>query len=285
LAPHVPFQTSNTILLACPSSSTNTRPPHLLQLYRQTMSSNLQSQQTDMAPAAHPVHDRAKMIEQFVKELVVDRDFKLDKSGNIVMIRQLHVSKCTVSLLRQICVRFKVSGYKNQNKERTLGLLKNLVTRESLKNRMYDESASCFSEESSSQEEDNAADVLATCTPPPAGNVTSTLLLSPEGQSSAGSTCDHDNTLVENNDSVEEYHDAEQEELPSYSNDEDYSARAASLDISIQKKRKATRNMSASSNSDHNNTTKKRMAPTCQVGERSGIQDRTRKRKALHPMR
>ncbi|KAI2492986.1 hypothetical protein MHU86_21548 [Fragilaria crotonensis] len=221
------------------------------------MSSNLQSQQTDMAPAAPPVHDRAKMIEQFVKELVVDRDFKLDKSGNIVMIRQLHVSKCTVSLLRQICVRFKVSGYKNQNKERTLGLLKNLVTRESLKNRMYDESASCFSEESSSQEEDKAADVLATCTPP-AGNVTSTLLLSPEGQSSAGSTCDHDNTLVENNDSVEEYHDAEQEELPSYSNDEDYAARASSLDISIQKKRKATRNMSTSSNSDHDNTMKKK---------------------------
>ena len=80
-----------------------------------------------------------KMIEMFVKELVVERDFKVNDSGDIVMIRHLPVSKCTVPLLRQICVRFKVSGYKNQNKESTLGLLKNLVVRETLKNKMNNE--------------------------------------------------------------------------------------------------------------------------------------------------
>ncbi|KAI2500621.1 hypothetical protein MHU86_13842 [Fragilaria crotonensis] len=112
------------------------------------MSSNMQSQET-ITPS--PVRDQSKklnMIESFVKELVVDRDFKVNDSGDIVMIRHLPVSKCTVPLLRQICVRFKVSGYKNQNKESTLGLLKNLVMRETLKNNMYkedDDSDSYFS--------------------------------------------------------------------------------------------------------------------------------------------
>ena len=71
-----------------------------------------------------------RMMEMFVKELVVDRDFKVNDSGDNVMIRHLSVSKCTVPLLRQICVRFKVSWNKNQNKESTLGLLKNLVMQE-----------------------------------------------------------------------------------------------------------------------------------------------------------
>ena len=115
------------------------------------MSSNLQLQET-RTPS--PVPDQSKkmspkMIEMFVKELVVDRDFKVNGGGDIVMIRHLPVSKCTVPLLRQICVRFKVSGYKNQNKESTLGLLKNLVMRETLKKNIYnhedDDSDSYFS--------------------------------------------------------------------------------------------------------------------------------------------
>jgi hypothetical protein len=77
------------------------------------------------------------MSEMFVKELVVDWDFKVNDGDDIVMIRHLPVSKCTVPLLHQICVHFKVSGYKNQNKESTVGLLKNLVKRETLKNSMY----------------------------------------------------------------------------------------------------------------------------------------------------
>ncbi|KAI2500633.1 hypothetical protein MHU86_13854 [Fragilaria crotonensis] len=89
------------------------------------------------------------MNDMFVKELIVERDFKVNNSGDIVMIRHLPVSKCTVPLLRQICVHFKVTGYKNQNKESTLGLLKNLVVRETLKNKMYnkedDDSDSYFS--------------------------------------------------------------------------------------------------------------------------------------------
>ena len=56
------------------------------------------------------------MSEMFVKELVVDQDFKVNDNGDIVMIRHLPVSKSTVPLLRQICVCFNVSVYKNQNK-------------------------------------------------------------------------------------------------------------------------------------------------------------------------
>jgi len=78
------------------------------------MASNLQSQETPSTPPrptgknpASPVAqivDRTNWIEQFVRELVmVDRDFKeLSDSGDIVQIRHLVVSKCTVPLLRQI---------------------------------------------------------------------------------------------------------------------------------------------------------------------------------------
>ena len=203
------------------------------------MSSNSQSQETADKTAGPPVQDRTKMIENFVKELVVDRDFKLNECGDIVMIRHLHVAKCTVPLLRQICVRFKVLGYKNQSKECTLRLLKNLVTRESLKNSIYDDSASCFSESSSHKGVPNP------CLPATkksgnkksiaAENERSSIVLSP-GQSSMSSTIsDHD--ALENNESPEEeYHDAEQEELP-FSDDKDDTE--ASL-TSSSKKRKAT---------------------------------------------
>ena len=181
------------------------------------MSSNSQSQETADKTAGPPAQDRTKMIENFVRELVLDRDFKLNEHGDIVMIRHLHVAKCTVPLLRQICVRFKVSGYKNQSKECTLRLLKNLVMRKSLKNSIYDDSASCFSESSSHKGVPNP------CLPATkksgnkksiaAENEGSIIVLSP-GQSSMSSTIsDHD--ALENNESPEEeYHDAEQEELP-----------------------------------------------------------------------
>jgi hypothetical protein len=119
------------------------------------MSSNSQSQETADKTAGPPVQDRTEMIENFVRELVVDRDFKHNEHGNIVMIGHLHVAKCTVPLQRQICVRFKMLGYKNQSKECTLRLLKNLVTRESLKNSIYDDSASCFSESLSHKDAPN----------------------------------------------------------------------------------------------------------------------------------
>jgi hypothetical protein len=93
-----------------------------------------------------------EMIEKFVKELTVDRDFKVNNGGDIIMIRHLPVSRCTVALLRQICVWFKVSGYKNQNKESTLGLLKNLVMREGLKNKMSDDDSTSYFSVSSQEQ-------------------------------------------------------------------------------------------------------------------------------------
>ena len=191
--------------------------------------------------SAPPVQDRAKMIEDFVKELVVDRDFKLDERGDIATIRNLHVSKCTVPLLRRICVRFKVSGYKNQSKECTLGLLKNLVMRESLKNSMYDDSASCSSE-SSSQE--GAPPVPR---PPKSKSTnkkssaaekeTSSTVLSPGQSSTSTTTSDHDDAPGNNDSLEEEFHDAEQEELSCSSNED---ATRASLTSRSQKKRKVT---------------------------------------------
>ncbi len=125
---------------------------------QQTMSPKpqLQDETTKITPSS-PVRDGIKkmshkIIAKFVKELTVDRDFKVNDGGDIVMIRHLPVSRCTVALLRQICVWVKVSGHKNQNKESTLGLLKNLVMREGLKNKMYDDdSASYFSVSSQEQ--------------------------------------------------------------------------------------------------------------------------------------
>jgi hypothetical protein len=55
-----------------------------------------------------------------------------------------------------ICVHFKVSGYKNQSKECFWRLLKNLVTRKSLKNSIYDDLASCISESSSHKDAPNS---------------------------------------------------------------------------------------------------------------------------------
>ena len=84
-----------------------------------TMSSNSQSQETADNKTAAPspaVQDRNKVIENFAKELVVDCDFKLNESGDIVMIRHLHVSKCTVPLLRQICFGSKCRGTKTRVK-------------------------------------------------------------------------------------------------------------------------------------------------------------------------
>ena len=74
----------------------------------------------------------------------MSREIKVNDGGDIVMIRHLPVSRSTVALLRQICVHFKVSWYKNQNKESTLGLLKNLVMREGLKNKMYDDNSASY---------------------------------------------------------------------------------------------------------------------------------------------
>ena len=120
------------------------------------MSSNLELQEDT---SSSPVEDRAKMIENFVKDLVVNRDFKLDDNGDIIMIRQLSVAKCTFPLLRRICVRFKVSGYKNQNKESTLGLLKNLVVqRDSLKNNMYNDDEDSVSTYISGSSQERARD-------------------------------------------------------------------------------------------------------------------------------
>jgi hypothetical protein len=122
---------------------------------QQTMSSNLELQEDT---SSSPVENRAKMIENFVKDLVVDRDFKLDDNGDIIMIRQLSIAKCTVPLLRRICVRFKVSGYKNQNKETTVGLLKNLVQRDSLKNNMYNDDEDSVSTYISGSSQERARD-------------------------------------------------------------------------------------------------------------------------------
>jgi hypothetical protein len=62
------------------------------------MLSNSQLQETADKTAGPPAQDCTKMIENFVRELVVDRNFKLNVHGNIVVIRHLHVAKCTVPL-------------------------------------------------------------------------------------------------------------------------------------------------------------------------------------------
>lgn len=84
-------------------------------------------------------HDKVIDNDSFMKHLMIERDFMVNDDGDIIQIRHLPVSKCTVALLRRICVKFKVSGYKNQNKARTLALLKNVVRREALKNNIYND--------------------------------------------------------------------------------------------------------------------------------------------------
>jgi hypothetical protein len=129
---------------------------------------------------------------------------------------------------------------------------------------MYDESsASCFASESSSQEEETGVSPNPAACPPKhdmkekkqssaAGNKTVALLL--PGQPSVGSNSDHDKS-PENNDNLEEYHDAEQEEVPTCSNNDNYS-RASSLDITSHKKKRKARTKSRSGSDCDNNLRK-----------------------------
>ena len=96
--------------------------------------------------------DKMAKNDSFIKHLMVERDFMVSDDGDIIQIRHLPVAKCTVALLRRICVKFKISGYKNLNKERTLALLRNLVRREALKNNIYNDGSASTSSEASVEE-------------------------------------------------------------------------------------------------------------------------------------
>jgi hypothetical protein len=235
-------------------------------------------QETADKIAGPPVQDcGTKIIENFVRELVVDRDFKLNEHGDIVMIRHLHVAKCTVPLLRQIWVRFKVSGYKNQSKECTLRLLKNLVTRKSLKNSIYDDSASCFSESSSHKDAPNLRLPMTKKSgnkkSMAAENERSASTVLSSGQLSTSSTiCNHD---APENSPEEEYHDAEQEELPYYPNDEDEIG--ASL-TSSSKKRKAIVS-TRTKDGDRGDTNTKKAKNGVGLSARKRRQNKTTKKK------
>ena len=130
---------------------------------------------------------------------------------------------------------------------------------------MYDESsASCFASESSSQEEETGVSPNPAACPPKhdmkekkqssaAGNKTVALLL--PGQPSVGSNSDHDKSPENNDNLEEEYHDAEQEEVPTCSNNDNYS-RASSLDITSHKKKRKARTKSRSGSDCDNNLRK-----------------------------
>ena len=59
-------------------------------------------------------------IDEFVNSLIVPDDFILDESGlGLIHIKGIDLKHISIKVLRKICVRFKVSGYRNGKKDFT----------------------------------------------------------------------------------------------------------------------------------------------------------------------
>jgi hypothetical protein len=70
-------------------------------------------------------------IDEFVNSLIVPDDFVLDESGlGLIHIKEIGIKHISVKVLRKICVRFKVSGYRNGKTDFTISLIISLLKRD-----------------------------------------------------------------------------------------------------------------------------------------------------------
>ena len=77
-------------------------------------------------------------IDEFVNSLIVPDDFILDESGlGLIHIKGIDIKHISVKVLRKICVRFKVSGYRNGKKDSTISLIVRLLKRDWLVGQLY----------------------------------------------------------------------------------------------------------------------------------------------------
>ena len=77
-------------------------------------------------------------VDRFVDSLILPDDFVLDSERTkVIFIKGVAMKQISVKVLRKICVRYKVSGYKNAKKAFTVALIARLLKRESLSQRIY----------------------------------------------------------------------------------------------------------------------------------------------------
>ena len=78
-------------------------------------------------------------VDRFVDSLILPDDFVLDSERTkVIFIKGVAMKQISVKVLRKICVRYKVSGYKNAKKAFTVALIVRLLKRrDSLSQRIY----------------------------------------------------------------------------------------------------------------------------------------------------
>jgi hypothetical protein len=92
------------------------------------------SRRAAVAPKKHDdgAEDISATHQKFVDSIKLPDDILLDKDGRLVSIKGVPIQKLSMVLLRKICVRFQVTGYKNQSKAVTLRLIPNILKRAEL---------------------------------------------------------------------------------------------------------------------------------------------------------
>jgi hypothetical protein len=70
-------------------------------------------------------------VDRFVDSLILPDDFVLDSERTkVIFIKGVAMKQISVKVLRKICVRYKVSGYKKAKKAFTVALIARLLKRE-----------------------------------------------------------------------------------------------------------------------------------------------------------
>jgi hypothetical protein len=77
------------------------------------------------------------IIKNFVDSIILSNDFNINSQGELLSIKDVPLKKLSVKLLRKVCACSRVSGYKNQSKESTLGLIAKLLKRQTLSQLTY----------------------------------------------------------------------------------------------------------------------------------------------------
>ena len=83
--------------------------------------------------------DLNPLLEDFVDSIKLPDDFDVDDNGKLLSIRRVPVGSLTMKVLREVCICFRVTGYKNQTKAITLTLIARILMRDALFRKIYEE--------------------------------------------------------------------------------------------------------------------------------------------------
>ena len=113
--------------------------PSTFQVFLQhsrTMSSDLLPEEVTVG---NTCPDLNPLPEDFADSIQLPDDFDVDDDGKLPSIRGVPVGRLTMKVLRKVCIRFRVTGYKNQTKAVTLTLIARILMRDALFRKIYEE--------------------------------------------------------------------------------------------------------------------------------------------------